>query len=436
MPSANLHVRCCLATLLLAAGVAAQTPSPGRVPIRTLTMLAASRDSFGAPLNVQALPRSRVLVNDAKLHRLVILDSMMRVERVVLDSAPGRSNSYGSRPEPVIPYGDSALFVNDASRALLLVTPDGEVTRSIAAPNDRNVWTVMANCQGIDPLGRMVYRGLALRDHMDLTVQLVGYNPGGPISNLDSLPLIRADLATRRLDTIAALRNAQARRIVTTADKNGAPVFTSYVNPMVAGDEWALLSDGTIAVVRGHDYHVDWIAPDGTKTSTAKLPFDWKRLSDADKTRVRDSAMVAATRADSAADARLRAAVGANRPDVAVGRGGGDPSSAPPPISLPKRSTIIVPVDSLPDYYPAVRPNAARGDRDGNLWVLPSTSAQSIAGELVYDVVNRKGELLYRVRAPLGRSIAGFAAGGIVFLLDGDITKGFRLERARVAENR
>lgn len=145
-------------------------------------------------------------------------------------------------------------------------------------------------------------------------------------------------------------------------------------------------------------------------------------------TRVRDSAMVAAARADSAANARLRAAVGSNRVDVVVGRGG---DRSAPLVNLPKRSTIVVPIDSFPDYYPAVRPNAARGDRDGNLWVLRSTSAQSIAGELVYDVVNRQGELVYRVRAPLGRSIAGFAAGGTVFLLDGDVTRGFRLERAR-----
>ena len=52
----------------------------------------------------------------------------------------------------------------------------------------------------------------------------------------------------------------------------------------------------------------------------------------------------------------------------------------------------------------------------------------------MYDVVNRKDEPAYRVRAPLGRSIAGFAPGGIVYLLNGDLTNGFRLERARVSE--
>jgi len=70
------------------------------------------------------------------------------------------------------------------------------------------------------------------------------------------------------------------------------------------------------------------------------------------------------------------------------------------------------------------------------LWILPSTSAQSVAGELVYDVINRKGELLYRVRLPVGRSISGFAPGGIVFLINGSIKNGFTLERARLDDVR
>ena len=428
-------MRSCLTALLITVNVAAQTPAPTRVPVRALTTLAASRDTFGAPLNVHALPGARVLVNDAKRHRLVVLDSTMRIVRVVLDSTPGMANSYGTRPEPVLAYGDSALFVDDASHSFVLITPEGTLGRSVAAPDDRSVWTVAANSPGVDTKGRMFYRGLVLRRGKEpvpgVSVRLVGYAGGGPISSADSLPLIRGDLETRRVDTIAALRNAQAKRTATTTDAKGAEWRTSYVNPMLSGDEWALLSDGTVAIVRGHDYHIDWISPDGAMTSTAKLPFDWKRLSDEDKTRVRDSAMVAHAKSDSADDARLRATLGGATNAAAVSRSG---ASGDAPIQIPKRNTIVVPIDSFPDYYPAVRPNAARGDRDGNLWILPSTSAQSIAGELVYDVVNRKGELAYRVRAPLGRSIAGFGPGGIVYLLSGDLTNGFRLERARVSE--
>ena len=430
-------MRFCLIGLLIAVRAPAQAPAPVPVPVRTLTTVAASRDTFGAPLNVQALPGGRVLVNDAKLHRLLVLDSTMRIVRVVLDSTPGVANSYGTRPEPVLAYGDTALFVDDASRSFVVITPEGAVGRSVAAPGDPGVWTVAANSQGFDSRGRMFYRGLVLRRGTErapgLSVQLVGYDGGGPISSADSLPLIRGDLATRRVDTIAALRNAQAKHTATTTDSKGAEWQTSYVNPMLAGDEWALLSDGTIAIVRGHDYHIDWVSPDGVITSTAKLPFDWKRLTDDDKTRVRDSTMVARAKSDSAADARLFAALRGSTNTAAVSRTGGTGASDAP-VQIPRRNTIVVPIDSFPDYYPAVRPNAARGDRDGNLWILPSTSARSIAGELVYDVVNRSGALAYRVRAPLGRSIAGFAPGGIVYLLNGDLTNGFRLERARVSE--
>ena len=61
-----------------------------------------------------------------------------------------------------------------------------------------------------------------------------------------------------------------------------------------------------------------------------------------------------------------------------------------------------------------------------------SASAQSIAGELVYDVVNRKGELFQRVRMPVGRSIVGFGKGGVLYLANGNLTNGFVLERVRI----
>ena len=72
-------------------------------------------------------------------------------------------------------------------------------------------------------------------------------------------------------------------------------------------------------------------------------------------------------------------------------------------------------------------------DLDGNLWILPTTSAQSQNAQVVYDVVNGKGELFQRVRMPSGRSVAGFGKGGIVYLVSGDRTNGFFLERTRLA---
>ena len=74
--------------------------------------------------------------------------------------------------------------------------------------------------------------------------------------------------------------------------EDGKRVVTTIIQPVPSQDSWAVLSDGTIAFVRARDYHIDWILPDGTKTSTAKLPFDWKRLTDEDKQKLADSAKV------------------------------------------------------------------------------------------------------------------------------------------------
>ena len=53
-------------------------------------------------------------------------------------------------------------------------------------------------------------------------------------------------------------------------------------------------------------------------------------------------------------------------------------------------------------------------------------------GELVYDVINQKGELFERVRVPKGRSIAGFGNGGVVYLMYCDTATGWFFERTRV----
>jgi hypothetical protein len=56
---------------------------------------------------------------------------------------------------------------------------------------------------------------------------------------------------------------------------------------------------------------------------------------------------------------------------------------------------------------------------DGNLWVR-TIPTSAIAGGPVYDVINRKGELIDRVQIPVGRTILGFGPGGVVVLANRD----------------
>ena len=95
-------------------------------------------------------------------------------------------------------------------------------------------------------------------------------------------------------------------------------------------------------------------------------------------------------------------------------------------ISMP--TPEFVPINEMPDYRPAFRQGASRGDADGNLWIRTS---QMVNGGTVYNVISNKGELKDRILIPPGRVVAGFGPGGVVYMgvVDGDIT---HLERARV----
>jgi hypothetical protein len=78
----------------------------------------------------------------------------------------------------------------------------------------------------------------------------------------DSAPLIRVDLDTRRADTIAAVRTAKFISNTVTLPSGGTSMMQTQV-PLATIDDWAVLSDGTIAIVRGNEYKVDFNHADG-----------------------------------------------------------------------------------------------------------------------------------------------------------------------------
>lgn len=62
---------------------------------------------------------------------------------------------------------------------------------------------------------------------------------------------------------------------------------------------------------------------------------------------------------------------------------------------------------------------------------MPAAVTAAMMAPLVYDVVNRKGELVYRVQLPPGRQIVGFGPNGAVYLTVREGREVF-LEKTRV----
>jgi len=450
-----------------------QSQSPqqtsSRPPARPLGAALATSEPLGALSAVRQLPGGKLLVNDPAKRRVLLLDSTMKTIAVVADTTPATQNAYGSRGGGILAFrGDSTLFLDPASLSMLVIDPNGAVTRVMAAPRPDDVNSLVGGAlgfPGFDSKGRLVYRAFGLNFNRRPGGAGNGGGGGGnggafqPPVLPDSAPLVRFDLATRKLDTAAYIKVA-APKISFSENSDGRRQVSIVINPMPEVDDWAVLPDGTIAIVR-KDYHVDYINADGTKTSSARIPFDWQRLNDSAKSAVIDSARAQMERVRAGGPAAFQALAqsdgggfggfggggfagggfgggfgggggGFGGPVVFRRAGGGDDGPPPPRRDVTAggaaggaaagargqgggRQVSFVPPTELPDYRPAFTNGSVRADAEGKLWVrvIPT---KAVTGGPEYDVIDRSGKLVDRVKLPAGTVIAGFGQGGIVYL--------------------
>jgi len=469
---------------LLVPAVGAQQASE-RPAARPLGAAIATSEAMRAISAVRQLPGGRLLVNDPASRRVVMLDSMMKIIKVVADTTSATQNAYGLRGGGILPWrGDSTLFLDPASLSMLVLDPDGEIKRVMAAPRPDDVFSLVGGAlgyPGFDARGRLVYRATGLNFPRRGGGGGGGGGAGGganlqPPSFPDTTPLVRFDLATRKLDTVAYIKVTAPR--ITFLENEGRRQLSLTVNPLPEVDDWAMLPDGTVAILR-KDYHVDFIDADGKRTSSARIPFDWQRLTDSAKTAIIDSVKALVERGGPGAGLQgllgggdgggMGAGAfgggfggfpgggggggfGGGRGNRGGGGGGGD---GPPP---PRRDAAtggaaggatpggaaggagagaaagarpggggggggrgfgpqvnMVQPNELPDYRPAFANGSVRADADGKLWVRIIPTKPTGRGP-EYDVIDRSGKLVDRVVLPAGTTIAGFGPGGTVYL--------------------
>jgi hypothetical protein len=287
-----------LLALTLAAPAAHAQPDSARrdsatragPPVRRIaTASALSTEPIGTINSVRELPGGRVLLNDGARRRLLLMDTSLRVVGTVLDSLAEVENAYGTRPGTIIPYrGDSTLFVDPASFVMLVIDPAGKVARVRSVPRVQDVqWLTSTGSAlpGVDARGRLVHRVPARPARPTVAPPRgVPWFPQEP----DSAFVVAMDLDARKQDTLGSYRTPKNPLSVRRTPNGGFDV-NNVINPLPSTDEWAVLSDGAVAFVRGIDYRVDYLNPDGTRTSSPKLPYEWQRLTDADRQRMVDS---------------------------------------------------------------------------------------------------------------------------------------------------
>ena len=399
---------CLLASVPIAASAQSSALAVRQIPIRTIDVLGTATEPLGPQASVRALADGSMLVNDVARRRVLLFNAALSHFAVVLDSATNSASAQSSAQ--LIPYGaDSTLFVDMSTQALLVLGPNGKVARVMALPKPRDARFIAGSVLGdahVDARGGLIYRALYPPTMKPSNSDSVVTFPSQP----DSVPILRADFETRTIDTIAAIKVPQSEAMTQTRDGMGNVTMRIVLNPMSTGDEWAMLTDGTIAIVRAHDYHIDWIDTDRTRRSTPKMPFDLRAISQEEKQSRLDSLRVVLQKQLDAAPART-----IETPD---GR------------RQLRTQFDFVPLRDLSDYEPPIGPGSAKADLSNHLWVLPHTSASASNG-LLYDVINKRGEIEYRVQLPSGFALVGFGTGNDVFLLQVTGKTG-KLARARV----
>jgi hypothetical protein len=440
-----------LAALAVAAPCRSQQPAQQQPPpVRPLGPITrVSRDSLESVAAAVEVGGGGVYVNDMTARRLLLFDSTLQSGRVILDSAGEGASGYGSFPGSLLPYhGDSALFIAPQALSMLVLTPAGAVARVMAVPPSGGGMAALLGSifgtPGFDAQGRLVY-------FAPPRFQAPAPSPGGGMPRMeppDSALIVRFDFATRTLDTAEVIRIPKTRMEMTRDDQGRFHMAMTAFPPRTV-DDWGVTADGALAVVRGQDYHVDWLEPDGTRTATPRMPYAWEHLTDEEKAALIDSTAKAMQVVMDSLPARMQrggGAIGAQMTATRPGPGGGGPAitirvapggpggASGPGMGGGPTSTTIVPTvvraegSDVPDYRPPFGQGAVRADRSGNLWIRTN---KWVDGRPVYDVVNRKGEVTDRVQLPLHRTIAGFGPG-VVFMAVQDSSNVTHLEQARI----
>lgn len=464
-------IRLALLGASVAGAAGAQAPaasSSALPPVRSLGKPSAvSKDLLGAVSQVRALPGGRVLVNDNLGRKVVLFDPTLASYTVVADTTSATANAYSSRAAGLIAYkGDSTLFVDPQSLSMLVIDGKGEVGRvmSIPRPNDAGALIGGPNgTPGFDASGRLVYRavggirmggpGRGADGRERVRVAAPAAAPGGfPIPEFpDSTAIIRIDMESRTVDTVAKVKIPK-QNVQVTQRPDGGMSINAIMNPMQYVDDWAVTSDGRVAVVRGQEYRVDWMGEGNTVAASSKLPFAWQQLNDSAKTAFLDSTRTAMEKLREQAMTRMQAG-GAGAP-IMVGPAGAEAAARAQAFTFEMRGAGAAPArgdgaargagpggttqlqippiqlvsaNELPDYAPPFAAGSVRGDADGNIWIRTS---YLFNGGSVYDIVNNKGVLTDRVLLPAGRVIAGFGPGVVYMgVRDGE---GVRLEAAPI----
>lgn len=374
---ARLHpapapLRSAASAALLLAAAALAVPCAASAQTSLGRPQAVFPEDFGSIQTVRELRDGRVLVADPLGKALYLLDMAQGRRRQV--GSEGQGPGEYRQPDAVWALaGDSTLLVDLGNARLVVMGPDLTfgATRPIAQGDfEPGRPLVLALPQGVDASGAVYFRGMP-----------AGLGAAAPP---DSAEILRLPRGGGTPTTVGRFKLPDQNTIRSGGAQNQNVRMEPL--PLTPEDAWGVASDGAVVIARSRDYHVEWIAPNGTRRSGAPVRWDPVRVGNAEK----DEYLADAGRGGGIA---VSLTVENGRPSMSMQRGGaGTQAREASSYTWPER---------LPPFYGGRIPV----DQQGRAWVRRRVRAGAPAA---YDVFDRTGARLTTVTLQPGRRIVGF----------------------------
>jgi hypothetical protein len=362
-------------------------PGPGRSQERTLVLEARFSQVFQTVGGIRPLSDGRIMVADPSAGALTVIDFESG------SSNPLRAGDAGRR-EYRTPYtllslpGDSTLVVDLGTGRLTVVDSTGTPGRTM--PIAREVeggHLAIVLPRFADGQGRIYYPREIIT--------------GGTVR--DSTPIVRFDPSTVSEWEVASV-GLPAR-----ARPRGGSISLGR-RPLAPGDDWAVDSDGRLALVRADGYRVEWVGTDGSVSRGPGNPLETAAPGQPEK--------------ESWFGDFLTKQVSTGIRRTSDGRR---------QVTLRVGSSSALPADldayDWPERLPPFRVGRSLVAPDGKLWVQRYSR---VGAPSLVDVFDGSGRRVGGVLLPPDRRVVGFGQG-VVYLAHQDGRIGEWIERYHIS---
>lgn len=369
-----------LLPLLLPAAVAS-----AQVPTLALSAPQARLEQeFTRVTAVRELTDGRLVVLDRFANQLMLVDATLGSARQIGREGQGPGEFFN--PTALVPLtGDSTGVVDQSSRALKVILPDGRPGGLLTHPGG-------APCGAPgDTLTRRLVSAISdARGRFYALAANLRTRPDGTLEQTDASAIERWGAGCGR-DTLGYIpRRIDANARILPGGALVAPA-TMNIAPYATGIQWIPAPDGRVAVVHPDPYRVDVIDAPGQLRRGTPVSYSPVRLTEAHRRRWLEEFRRPA-------------------PVIVANRGGGTTRQMmAPPFREPT---------DWPRELPPFLHGALSMGHDGRLWVLRTTIDLD---RPEFDVFDATGRLTQRVVLPPRTRLVGHGRG-VVYLvrLDGD----------------